>query len=404
MGGEGDMKDEILKGKGPSTGIGKKSLRPLGAAGKVGKKPAKPFKNHAKDTLEVSGGKNKVRVSEKGALPGSSSRREEDPGSRLGKGRERIRNRSYSGSGSGSGGCGYGDSDKDNKKDGSFVKIVIQGPRLVRRLLTYTLIAIATFAVFIVVGCACVYGYLYFSKSDYLIIKHHDIKGIFKVSREEVLEAAGLLNRRVGIIRYDTVAAIRSLKSLPWVEDASITRTPLPDGVTIRITEYKPKALVSLGEIYYLDKKGRPFKSLSPGESPDFPLVSGFTLDELLNEGPLTKKAVSEIFELMDILSERNDELRLDNISEFHHDPDIGVTVYTKTGGTEIRLGFQPFSEKIVRLGKVIERLKKEDLFRSVVFFNLESVPRVIVRYANGRRPAGFREENRERELGELLS
>jgi hypothetical protein len=113
----------------------------------------------------------------------------------------------------------------------------------------------------------------------------------------------------------------------------------------------------------------------------------------------LVQKNIGEIFDLMDMLSERRDELRLDNISEFHYDPDIGVTLHLRSGGLEIRMGFQPYAEKIRRLAKVMEYLKKEDLLKSVSYFNLECVPRVVTRFAGGRSPESFRKDESKGEL-----
>jgi cell division septal protein FtsQ len=240
--------------------------------------------------------------------------------------------------------------------------------------------------VLLVISSACLYAYFYFSESDYFLIKRHDIRGIFRVSRQEVLAAAGL-DRPVNTLSYDTQAAVRNLMSLPWVEDADISRTPLPDGITIRIVEYKPRAVVSLDRLYHMDGRGRPFKSLEPGENPDKPIVSGFTLDELLAEGPLAAAAVNEVFELMDILDRRSDDWRLDEISEIRRDADIGITLFTRSTGIEARLGFGPFAEKAARLGRVTARLRARGHLEGVTHMNLECSPRVTVRWARGKKP-----------------
>jgi cell division protein FtsQ len=246
-------------------------------------------------------------------------------------------------------------------------------------------VALAVFAL-CALSAACLYAYFYFSESDYFLVKRHDIRGIFRVSRQEVLAAAGL-DRPVNTLTFDTQAAVRSLRAIPWVEDASISRTPLPDGITVRVTEYRPKAVVSLDRLYHLDGKGRPFKSLEPGENPDRPIVSGFTLDELLNEGPLAQAAIQEILDLMELLERRSDDWRLDEISEIRRDPDIGLTLFSRRTGVEARLGFGPYAEKAARLGRVTGRLKARGHFAGVTHMNLECAPRVTVRWARGSKP-----------------
>jgi cell division septal protein FtsQ len=269
---------------------------------------------------------------------------------------------------------------------GNVVKALKAAPGAIRKLASLCLYAVIATAALAAVSAGCLYAYYSFSDSDYFLIKRHDIRGIFRVSRQEVLAAAGL-DRPVNTLTFDTQAAVRGLKSLPWVEEADISRAPLPDGITVRVTEYRPRAVVALDRLYYLDAKGRPFKSLEPGENPDKPIVSGFTLDELLNEGPLAGQAVSEVFDLMDVLDRRADGWRLEEISEIRRDPDIGVTLFTRSSGIEARLGFGPFAEKVARLGRVTDRLRSRGHLAGVSHMNLECTPRVTVRWERGAKP-----------------
>ncbi|MDR2350654.1 MAG: FtsQ-type POTRA domain-containing protein [Deltaproteobacteria bacterium] len=374
MGGEKKPTVPVTSGVEPGYGGAKKKVRLRGLGRKL--------EVSAPEGKKKGKGPEKKRDSPKGSAvdgKGGKSRREFSPGE--------ARRRFVPTGTPGTTGTAAAEREGASENAGRVLSAILRnGPRAARKILSLALVGVASAAVLALVSAGCVWAYLFFSESDYFMIKNHDIKGIFKVSRKEILEATGL-SGPVNFLTFDTVAAVRSLKSLPWVEDATISRTPPPDGVTIRVTEFKPKAVVSLGELHYLDRKGRPFKSLSPGENPDFPLVTGFTSDELLNGGPLTKKAVGEIFELMDILAEREDMLALENISEFHHDRDIGITIYTRNEGMEIRMGFGPHLEKTARLAKVLARAEVMGLLEGMRFANLECVPRVIVRYDKGRRP-----------------
>jgi cell division septal protein FtsQ len=270
--------------------------------------------------------------------------------------------------------------------NGSLANAARFAGRGVRRFASLCFYAILATTALAGVSAGCLYAYYSFSDSDYFLIKRHDIRGIFRVSRQEILVAAGL-DKPVNTLTFDTQAAVRGLRGLAWVEDAAISRAPLPDGILIKVVEYKPRAVVSLDRLYYVDGRGRPFKSLEPGENPDKPIVSGFTLDELINEGPLAAQAVSEVFELMDILDRRTDGWRLDEISEIRRDPDIGITLFTRRTGIEARLGFGPFAEKAARLGKVTDRLSARGHLAGVTHMNLECAPRVTVRWARGMKP-----------------
>jgi cell division protein FtsQ len=248
---------------------------------------------------------------------------------------------------------------------------------------------LVTFGLALAVAAVLATGALlfYLPRGERFFIKDIDIKGVSRTSRAEILAVAGL-DAPVNFFAFKEDVAANNLKSLPWVEEATVVARPIPDGVSIRVKEYRPKALVNLDQIYYIDDMGRPFKNLEPGENPDLPIVSGFGLDELLSRGPLTMRALAEIYELIDLLSARGDEWRLDNISELRFDPDIGITMFARYADLEIRVGFGPYAEKMARLGKVARTLKYQGLFEGVEYVNLECAPRVTARYARGARPA----------------
>ncbi|KXS55645.1 MAG: hypothetical protein AMR96_07010 [Candidatus Adiutrix intracellularis] len=224
-------------------------------------------------------------------------------------------------------------------------------------------------------------GYLYVSKSNYFSVKKVIISGINQINRKEILAAAGL-DRPVNSWLFDVEKASATLSLLPWLDKVKVTKTiTMPDTVSVDVVEHRPRFLVSLGRLYYLDDKGEPFKELSPGEKPDLPIVSGFSEDEILSCSPIIRESLNQVFLLADILVVRNDEFRLDNISEINYDAVRGLTLFTKNNDFEVKIGLGAFEEKFRRLGRVIAHLKLYGQFDGLVYVNLEASPRVIVRY-----------------------
>ncbi|MDR3135553.1 MAG: FtsQ-type POTRA domain-containing protein, partial [Deltaproteobacteria bacterium] len=215
-------------------------------------------------------------------------------------------------------------------------------------------------------------GYIYISKSDYLMVQPQSIliTGLSKLSRTEVLEVAGL-NIPVNNLLFDTTNAKNKLKANPWVETVETSKT-FPSGLTINIVEYEPRAIVSLNTLYYIDEKGTPFKKLDPGELTDLPLISGFTEDDLASDSPLVRESLMEIFGLVETLGKRRDEFKASNIAEFHFDRDRGITVFTRRTGLQIKVGLGDFQRKFWRLGKVMSFLRREELAEGLEYLNLE--------------------------------
>ncbi|MDR1395840.1 MAG: FtsQ-type POTRA domain-containing protein [Deltaproteobacteria bacterium] len=250
------------------------------------------------------------------------------------------------------------------------------------RAVKLTLMGLAGFAVLLIISVLMVGGYLYLSKSDYFAVRYLKIAGLSHLTRDEVLTAAGL-DRPINNLTFDLKAAERSLGSLAWVSEAHISRT-LPDGLLVEVTEFRPKALVNMDQLYYLDARGVPFKKLDLGEKADLPIISGFSMDELVAGGPLVLEALHEVFQLMDILAVRTDEFRLDNISEFNYDHDLGLKIYTRRSGLKLWVGFGSYLEKFRRLGRVMAHLKLTGQAAGLADIRLETSPRVVLRYSQG--------------------
>lgn len=222
-------------------------------------------------------------------------------------------------------------------------------------------------------------GYLYVSNSDYFSVKRVTISGINQIKREDILAASGL-NQPLNILAFDPVAAEKALSTLPWLSEVRVSRH-MPDEVSIEVVEHRPKLLVSLGRLHYLSESGVPFKELGVGENPKLPILSGFGEDDIMNASPSVKRAFAEVFWLVDTLKPRNDEFRLDNISEINYDMVRGLTLYTKNNGIEVKIGFGTYEEKFKRLGRVLAHLKLRGKYDGLVYLNLEASPRVTVRY-----------------------
>ncbi len=252
------------------------------------------------------------------------------------------------------------------------------GLKILGRGLTAVFGAVLAVLALAVISAGLLIGYLYVSKSDYFAVKQVNISGLSRISRDEILLAAGL-DRPVNIWLFDTDQAAAALAALSWLDTARVSKA-MPDTVTIDIVEHRPKILASLGRLYYLNEGGRPFKALEPGENPNLVIVSGFTEDELLSRTPGVVTALSEIFSLVAVLEARQDELRLDMISEINFDAVRGLTVFARRGELEVKVGFGAYEEKFRRLDRVEAHLKQRGQFENLAYINLEASPRVIVR------------------------
>lgn len=237
--------------------------------------------------------------------------------------------------------------------------------------------------VFILIGLfsgGLIFGYHYLVNSDYFTVRKVVLSGLNRVSRDDVLTRTGL-NKPANILALKLGPMAADLRSLNWVEDVTITRK-LPDTIIVQVEERRPKTLISLGSLYYLDAKGRPFKKVDPKEKPELPIITGFSKSDLMDGNDFVTNDLQEIFSLLDVLAVRNDRFRIENISEINFDPVRGLSLFTRDENIQVKVGVGDYRKKFWRLGRVLANLKIKGRSEGLTYFNLECSPRVIVRRA----------------------
>jgi cell division septal protein FtsQ len=153
--------------------------------------------------------------------------------------------------------------------------------------------------------------------SRLLAVHHVEVSGAAHTSREQVLAAAGLSDRRLMIDVHPGQVALR-LDQLPWVATAAVSRH-WPTTVKIRITERAPAALVAAnpGQVAVVDDTGRvlalgaapppapagphrqPVAPVAPGPAPGLQLPTIVGLDpaggpgSTLTDGEPTQSALA---------------------------------------------------------------------------------------------------------------
>ena len=175
-----------------------------------------------------------------------------------------------------------------------------------------------------------------------------------RVNAADVRKLCGIREGK-NIFAFSLDEAVRQIEFHPWVLRAAVSRK-LPDRVEIKIVEREPAALAALGSLYYVDQTGEVFKRVLPGESLDYPAVTGLTLDEVIHEpaaagGQLRRAlAVLNLARASRVLPERQ-------ISELHLDATFGITVVTAAEGVLIRLGEEDYPARWLRLERVLVQL-----------------------------------------------
>jgi cell division protein FtsQ len=208
-------------------------------------------------------------------------------------------------------------------------------------------------------GIALIYGVLFVAwralgSATFFRLKTVEVSSSKRLSREEILAMAGAEPGR-DLLRMNLKRMGEQIAQNPWVETVRIRRY-YPDGLSISIVEREPLAVVNMGFFYYLDKKATVFKVLNQGDRLDYPVVTGFSEEDLSSDPAGTKEALQATCELLKILREKGAFILAD-VSEIHYDKGYGFTLFTASGGLPVKIGSGDFSGKIERFAKIYQEL-----------------------------------------------
>ncbi len=209
---------------------------------------------------------------------------------------------------------------------------------------------------------------------------------LFKIDEITVQESLHLTEQqvvalsdiKVGVNTFSLDLGLigRKIEENPWVSQASVRRI-FPRQVVIDLVERKPVAIINLGLLYYLDKRGEIFKVLGAGDDLDYPVITGFDYAKAQQHDATYAKNLRHIIDLFDDLKTR-ELFGLGQVSEVHHDASGGLTLFTLDGGVKIKLGGSEFEKKIDRLERIYTQLRPQ--LKMVDYIDLNVDEKVIVR------------------------
>lgn len=152
------------------------------------------------------------------------------------------------------------------------------------------------------------------------------------------------------LVALNTELIEHKITSHPWIKRAKVTRH-LPSRVEIEIEEYKPRLLLSLGLLWYVDSNGEIFRQADSSEL-NFPVLTGIP-KEWATEHPAVVQQI--LLDSLELLNKCDTPLLggIDAISEIHFKSLSGFEIVLRNGSV-ITFGFYEPTSRLERLSKMI--------------------------------------------------
>jgi len=192
------------------------------------------------------------------------------------------------------------------------------------------------------------------------------------------------------ILGFRLSECVEAIEIHPWVKRASVMRE-LPDRVVIEVKEREPVAMIAIGSVYYVDRDGEIFKKVLLGEDMDCPVLTGITLQEVVEDKEAVDSLVNLGLEIIGLAASSR-ILPAEEISEVHLDRAYGATLVRTSDAMRIRFGEGGFEEKWTLLERTLVELSEEA--KKVYELDLNYEGRVTLRLREGYRVAAAKEES----------
>lgn len=186
------------------------------------------------------------------------------------------------------------------------------------------------------------------------------------------------LRRGMSIWSIELDKIEQKIRRHAWVRRVS-ARREFPRRIIIDVEERTPKAIVALRKLYYVDADGVVFKEVGPGESVQFPLLTGLSAEQFSAPDAATRRRIREAIRLSEMMVQRSHSL-----SEIHFAKPNRLVVYTTEYPIALHMGWGDWAEKLTRMERLLElwkgneeRLSALDMsFRDQVVARLRKIDR----------------------------
>ena len=235
------------------------------------------------------------------------------------------------------------------------------------------------------------------TQCDYFKAKSLKIEGVQRLSRNQIIEAARV-KKGMNVLAVNLAMVRKRLLAHPWIAEAEVRRE-IPAGLSIRVQEHSPLAIIDLGRRYLINDKGQVFKEWSDTDPANLPLVSGLELTDIRihaktvvtasrrpakgwnpsqmerpNNRPF--EAVMQVLMLgkqpRSILSNRN-------IKQIRVDREIGITLEVFKQMKTIVLGYHNYPLKFNMLKNILASGRQKRSFPDFNRIDLNNVNRIVV-------------------------
>jgi cell division protein FtsQ len=233
-------------------------------------------------------------------------------------------------------------------------------------------------------------------QSPYFRVTLLEVAGSKRLSIQEILDTARIKSD-TNVLLVNIPLSRKYLLSHPWIAEAEITRE-LPGSLILTIKEHDPLAILDMGRKFLINQEGKVFKEISDADSVELPIIEGIDFSDL-DRGDLRRSTnYDSVLSLLEMGQNPACILSRQRIRLIRVDREEGITLFSAGpiqafSVNAVKIGYQDYSEKFVRLGKIIAYFKTNKLIQGIDWVDLRQINRVVISPLNSEPPSDGHKE-----------
>ena len=226
------------------------------------------------------------------------------------------------------------------------------------------------------------------TQCDYFKIDRLTIEGVQRLPEKEIAKQAGV-GKGMNILAVNLSLVRERLLAHPWIAEAGVSRE-IPSGLSIRVKEHAPLAVVDVGQKFLINHSGKIFKAWDASDPANLPVVSGLNVldlppvygqidsseDDIARERTAPFKAVMKVLRLG---GQQGSILPNRSIRQIRVDRQIGLTLLAFDRIKTINLGYDDYDGKYHMLANLFSYLRHQQSASDFDRIDLNNLNRVVV-------------------------
>lgn len=236
-----------------------------------------------------------------------------------------------------------------------------------------------------------IFTYDVITQCDYFKAESLTVTGAHRLTEEQVLQQSQI-TKGTNILSVNISRVRKRLLAHSWIEEVEVSRE-LPTGISIRIKEQQPLAILDLGRRFIINTQGELFKEMDASDQCPLPVISGLEFSDINVRGESRSVPFDAVMKILALGKKPESVLPCKLIKRIRVDREMGLTIYAFDRIKAIKIGYDDYPNKYEMLKNVLFYLEKDESFSQLEYIDLNNLNRIVVNPAKIKSAAGGHKE-----------